>query len=289
MKTNTLIDSIVPWSPDFDSDNPLFEPLRPLLSAFREYNEWPGLDAYQQLLDSVDSPLRTQHGAKLKIVAQEGKPNHFEQHYAPRIYLHGEIQTRTNNWHDFFQLLTWFVFPETKTTINAIHIPRAKQRIENGDTGRRSPVENMLSLFDEGGVVITSSNPELLQLVKDFKWKQLFWQNRAQLAGQFECTTFGHAMYEKALTPYIGMTANAILLHVDKTHFAKPMPERLADIDRQLATLFTDGKHYTQPHDLNPFPVLGMPGWYAGNNAESFYDNTSYFRPGRRFNKTTSS
>ena len=282
MKTNTKIDAIVPWCPKFDSGKPLFEPLQPLLITFRDFTEWPGLEAYQQLLDSLVSPLRTQHGAALKIVAQEGRPNHFEQHYAPRIFLYGEIQTRTKNWHDFFQLLTWFIFPKTKAVINAIHIPSAKQRIANGDVGRRSPIENMLSLFDEGGVVITSCDPTLLQLIKDFKWKDLFWQRRDELAGKFECTTFGHAMYEKALAPYIGMTANAILLMVDESHFAKPIAERLAYIDEQLATSFTTGEQYTQPHDLNPFPILGMPGWHADNNDETYYDNRHYFRPGRR-------
>ena len=283
MKTNTRIDAMVPWSPEFDTNRPLFDPLRPLLAPFRKFNEWPGLESYQQLLDGVDEPLRTQHGAALKIVTQEGRPDHFEQHYAPRIYLHGEIQTRTENWHDFFQLLTWFIFPKTKAVINAIHIPKAKQRIEGvGDVGRRSPVENMLSLFDEGGVVITSSDPTLLQLIRDFKWKELFWQRRDELTDKLECTTFGHAMYEKALAPYIGMTANAILLEVDDGYFAKPMNERLAYIDQQLAAIFTDGTQYTQPRDLNPFPILGMPGWDADNSDDNYYDNTNYFRPGRR-------
>lgn len=106
MKTNTRIDALVPWHPEFDAGQPMFEPLRPLFAPFRDCNEWPGLESYQQLLDNAEAPIRTLHGAALKIVAQEGRPDHFEQHYAPRIYLHGEIQTRTRNWHDFFQLLT---------------------------------------------------------------------------------------------------------------------------------------------------------------------------------------
>jgi hypothetical protein len=282
VKTNTRIDAMVPWSPEFDAGKPLFEPLRPLFKSFRHFTQWPGLDSYQQLLDGTDEPIRTQHGAALKIVAQEGKPDHFEQHYAPRIYLSGEIQTRTENWHDFFQLLTWFIFPRTKAVINAIHIPRAKQRIEGGgDVGRRSPIENMLSLFDEGGVVITSSDESLLQLIRDFNWKELFWQRRDELVEKFECITFGHAMYEKALAPYIGMTANAILLEVDEAYFARSSADRLAHIDEQLAALFTGGEQYTQPRNLNPFPILGMPGWDAGNSDEGYYDNTRYFRPGR--------
>jgi hypothetical protein len=33
--------------------------------------------------------------------------------------------------------------------------------------------------------------------------------------------------------------------------------------------------------ELWPLPILGVPGWWAGNEQESFYDNTSYFRSGR--------
>ena len=35
------------------------------------------------------------------------------------------------------------------------------------------------------------------------------------------------------------------------------------------------------PAELAPLPVLGVPGWWAANEAASFYDNRDYFRPGR--------
>jgi hypothetical protein len=283
VKGNTRIDALVPWHPEFDKGRPMFEPLRPLLEAFRRFDEWPGLDTYQQLLEARDEPLRTQHGAALKVVPQAGRPDHFEQHYAPRIYLSGEIQTRTRNWHDLFQLLTWFIFPRTKAVINAIHIPRAQARIESGeDVGRRSPVENMLSLFDEGGAVLLSSDESLLQLVRDFNWKELFWERREELAHKFDCITFGHAMYEKGLRPYLGMTANTILLRVDEDYFARSQAGRLAYVDEQLAVIFEAGGRYTRPRDLQPFPILGMPGWDTANADEAYYDNRDYFRPGRR-------
>jgi hypothetical protein len=282
VKTNTRIDALVPWHPDFDRGKPMYEPLRPLLGSFRHNTDWPGLDAYQQLLDSLEQPLRTHHGVALKVVPQAGKPDHFEQHYAPRIYRSGEIQTRTRNWHDFFQLLTWFVFPKTKAAINAIHIPRAKQRLEEGwQPGRRTPLENMLSLFDEGGVVLLSSDETLLQLVRDFKWKELFWQRRDELVNRFECITFGHALYEKGLKPYPGMTANSVLIKVNADYFAQPLQQRLTDIDARLATIFENEERYLKPRDLNPFPLLGLPGWDKANENEDYYDNTDYFRPGR--------
>jgi hypothetical protein len=282
MKTNTRIDALVPWHPHFDGEHPMFEPLRPLLAEFRRFADWPGLDAYQRLLDARAEPLRTLNGARLKVVAQEGRPDHFEQHYAPRIYLNGEIQTRTGNWHDFFQLLSWFLFPRSKAVINSIHVPFARARIDGGgERGRRTAVENMLSLFDEGGAVLLSSDASLLQLVRDFKWKELFWQRRDDVAKRFDCVVFGHAMYEKGLKPYLGMTANTILVEVADDYFNLPLSERLNFIDAQLADVFERGDFYRVPRDLNPFPLLGLPGWDADNEMEAYYDNTDYFRPGR--------
>lgn len=282
MKTNTRIDAMVPWRPDFYKQSPLFNPLCPLVERFAAHTDWPSLDDLQQLLDEREEPLRTRHGALLKVVPQEGKPDHFAQHYAPRIYLNGEIQTRTRNWHDFFQLLSWFLFPRTKAVINAIHIPLAKARLEKGvDIGRRTPVENMLSLFDEGGAVLVADDPSLLELVREFKWKALFWQRRDELNEKFDCVVFGHAMYEKALAPYLGMTANTILLQGDREYFEGDRETRLAWIDEKLAAIFESGESYQQPRDLQPFPILGMPGWDPANNEEGYYDNTDYFRPGR--------
>jgi rod shape-determining protein MreB len=52
-------------------------------------------------------------------------------------------------------------------------------------------------------------------------------------------------------------------------------------IDQQLAAIFELGEQYQKPRDLQPFPLLGMPGWDPANDDEAYYDNTDYFRPGR--------
>lgn len=243
---------------------------------------WPSLDDYQQLLARLPQPVMTRSGHPLRVVPQAGKPGSFAQHYAPRIYMHGEIQTRTGNWHDFFQLLTWIMFPRTKAMINETHIPLARGRIEaGGDLGRRTPLENMLSLFDEGGAVIVSSDTELLQLIRDFRWKQLFWQRRDQVRARLRSIIFGHAMYEKGLQPYTGMTANAVLLQCDDDFFALNHQAQLAWVDQALLQQLSDRARFTVPQDLAPFPVLGMPGWDSANSDEAYYDNRHYFRPGR--------
>lgn len=276
------IDELQKWDANFVSLSPIFEPLKPWAEKFAGFENWPGLDDYQAVLDSLPSPIRTLAGKQIKIVPQAGKPGHFSEHYAPRIYLSGEIQTRTHNWHDFFQFLSWLMFPRSKAVINSIHIPAAQKRIENNiDLGKRSPIENMLSLFDEGGAVILSSDENLLEMVREFRWKELFWQQRDMLAEKFSLLTYGHALYEKGLAPYVGMTANTILFQVDQSLLDQGKPQQLAWVDAQLAAIFQAGEPYCKPRDLSPFPVLGLPGWDKNNEIETYYDNTDYFRPGR--------
>ncbi|MDH5599783.1 MAG: DUF3025 domain-containing protein [Gammaproteobacteria bacterium] len=280
---STKIDFYQKWDANFTSFSPIFLPLKFWADQFSAFDKWPGLDDYQAMLSALPESIMTHSGQILKIVKQDGKPGHFSEHYAPRIYLSGEIQTRTENWHDFFQFLTWFMFPKTKAVINAIHIPAAKVRIEQqADPGRRSPIENMLSLFDEGGAVILSSDPSLLDLIRNFKWKELFWQRRDELADKLSFVTFGHAMYEKGLAPYVGMTANCILLDADESVVKQTNQYQLEWIDNALADLFTQGEQYKKPKDLSPFPLLGLPGWDRDNEHESYYNNLAYFRPGRK-------
>ncbi len=229
------------WDAAFSSRSPMYLPLHSLADDFKNFYEWPSLSDYQALLLAQVNPVTTLSSKPLVIVAQGGKPQHFEQQYAPRIYMTGEIQTRTENWHDFFQLLSWIAFPQTKALINSIHIPLARQRIAaGGDLGRRTPVENMLSLFDEGGAIIVSSDDSLLQLVRDFKWKELFWQRREELASKFQCVTFGHALYEKGLAPYLGMTANCVLLSVKADFFSLSAAAQLNQLDERIRIIFND-------------------------------------------------
>ncbi len=278
------VDALVPWTPDFASRSPMYDVLRPLADHFAGFqpSQWPGLADFQHLLAQWPEPIMTLGRQPLRVVAQAGKPGRFEQHYAPRIYFTGEIQTRTENWHDFFQYLTWFMFPKTKAVINAIHIPAAKQRLAaGGELGRRTPIENTLSLFDEGGAVIVSSDASLLQLIREFRWKELFWQRRAELAEKLQCVTFGHALFEKGLAPYIGMTANSILLHAEASYFDLPLKQQWGWVDQRLAAIFAEGKTLRKPRDLQPFPILGMPGWDKANDQASYYENRRYFRPGR--------
>jgi len=75
-------------------------------------------------------------------------------------------------------------------------------------------VRDTNTLLDESGVVIPCADSELAELLRDFRWKELFWQRRERVQNSMGIYLFGHGLYEKALRPYIGMTGQGLLLPV---------------------------------------------------------------------------
>ncbi|WP_455208623.1 DUF3025 domain-containing protein [Kaarinaea lacus] len=272
------------WDPGFLASHPLFWPLLPFAQSFvQAHDQWPSLNEYQQFLELGTGRICSGNGKYLRFVAQGDKPQRLEEGYEPRIYLQGEIQTRLHNWHDFFQVLVWRMFPKTKTAVNELHYGAIKKRLENDpECHQRSALENALTQFDECGAVILSSEPELLRLIKNFEWQTLFWQHRNKIHQQLKCIVFGHALYEKALNPYIGLTAHSILVPVTPQFLTQSIDQLVAATDAALTSLFQPNPRITTPGDFSPFPLLGMPGWDARNEQKSYYENTRYFRSGRR-------
>jgi len=260
---------------------PLFEALRPLLAGIGwPSGNWPSLADYQALLDGLPRPAVTAGGARIRVVEQAGLAEHWQAGYEPRIYLTGELQTRSGNWHDLFNLLVWASFPRTKAAINQRHFELQRARAAAG-TGKqpRNPVQDVLTQFDESGVIIPCAQPELAELLLGFQWKELFWRRRASLPSNMGCYLFGHGLMEKALAPYRGMTGKGIVVPVEASFFSLAPAERVARLDDALvARIAALGK----PADLAPVPVLGFPGFTPENEGEAYYDDREYFRPGRR-------
>ncbi|MDH5484210.1 MAG: DUF3025 domain-containing protein [Gammaproteobacteria bacterium] len=249
------------WNPDFITKSPLFETIRTVVEAYIPCSSWPTLAQHEAEFK--------QRGLAFTPVPQADKPGQLADHYEPRIYLKKEIQTRTENWHDFFNAMIWLSFPATKSRLNERHYHAAIKR-EYGTN--RSPLENAITLFDECGIIVISNNTKLLDMIRQHEWTKLFCENRQAFENELQCLVFGHAMYEKALTPYIGMTCQALLIEHET------LPNNNQAIDKLVADLWQQEKIKTTK-DLHPFPVLGVPGWYDGDQDEGFYDNKEYFRP----------
>ncbi len=264
--------------------SPLLAPLHPLIAQL-DADDFPDLDELNSLLGARPQPLVTGNGKPLRFVAQASGKSPFEKQYEPRCYLDGEVQMRDHNWHDLFNALAWMTFPRTKAAINLRHYRVLLENREPADSAapssQRGAVRDMNTLLDESGVIVACADTELSGLLREFRWKELFWQRRNEIDERMGFYLLGHGLYEKALQPYTGLTGQGLLLAVDQDFFGWPPEQKLAHLDGLLADYLNAPQHCQSTRELTPVPLLGVPGWSPKNTVEKYYDNTAYFRPGR--------
>ena len=92
---------------------------------------------------------------------------------------------------------------------------------------------------------------------------------------------FGHAIYEKALEPYKGVTAKALILDVAPGLLDAPIERQLSELDARAADYFSGAQALASTRSLSPLPILGIPGWEPANAFGEYYDDASQFRPRR--------
>lgn len=247
--------------------SPLFDPLRPWLDRLPQR---PDTQAVAELARQF--PIHTENGQQVSFVPPQADGLVYEC----RIWENGEVETRPDNWHDFFNALVWLSFPRTKIAVSAAHM-RAMQAPGEKRTNER----DILTHFDECGIVVLSSQPELLELLREFRWKELFVEHRSDVLRSMRFIIFGHATYEQWLKPFRGLTAKAVLYPVSEDLLSMPMKAQVAAVDGMLAADLTSGR-YSRPRDFQPLPLLGVPGATLDNEDPAYYDDTWQFRPGRR-------
>jgi hypothetical protein len=209
--------------------------------------------------------VRTESGCPVRFVP----PAATDAYYEIRVFESGHVATRPESMHDLFNALAWLAFPRTKARINALHaaeIPR-----ENGQRGRK---RDLLTLLDEGGALVRCADPQLIEMLRQFRWKELFWEQRARVLREMQFVVLGHAILEQALQPWPGIACKAL--------FIPPG----ANADAAAADWLAQLGPGATPKEMAPLPVFGYPGWFPGSDRPEFYDDARYFRPFRRQGKT---
>lgn len=275
-------------SPEWNAllQSTLFAPLHPVISRLKSAG-FPTLEELNAQLIVHQPAIAVQSGCELRFVGQGVGRLAFEEQYEPRCYLTGEVQTRTENWHDLLNALVWLTYPKAKAAINVRHfqaLTEKRQALTGAAVTRseRGAVRDTNTLLDESGVIVAYADDELAGLLRSFQWTELFWQRREEVQAGMGFFLFGHGLYEKALQPYIGMTGQGLLLAVEPSFFSWPQAQQLAHLDSRLADYLSEPEHCCSTRELSPVPLLGVPGWTADNDCAAYYDNTAYFRPSRR-------
>lgn len=214
-------------------------------------------------------------GAPLRFVPPRADGLAYEE----RAYLHGEVETRAENRHDFFNALVWLAFPRTKTLLNRRHHAALVAARARGDAARCA-LRDALTQFDECGVVVAGNRPGLWDALRAHRWREVFVDRRAALLESTRFFVFGHASHDQLGAPFVGLCGKAVFIEVADAWLEMPQGRGLAELDARLADVLDAGDF--APRDWQPMPLLGIPGATAENESASYYDDTRQFRPARR-------
>ena len=172
--------------------------------------------------------------------------------------------------HDFFNGLAWRHFPLIKQRLNQLHVA---QIARTGIAPERGPARDALTLFDENAALLRA--PDALWnalLAKD--WNKVFGDFR-DLWAQSQLILFGHALLEKLVHPRKPITAHVYRIN--------PKTDSVADMDAWVAASLNDETLAAKP--FAHLPVLGVPGWWPGNEEADFYGDPTVFRAPRQFTR----
>ncbi len=174
---------------------------------------WPDAAQLDALAGELGVAPRNAVGLPIRFVDPATAPRDYEMH----IYSTGRVPTRPGNLHDLFNALVWLRFPRLKAALNAMHAAHIPH-----EGGRRSRLRDLLTLLDEGGALVACADPALAGLVRGFRWRELFWERRAQLERAMRVLVVGHAVLEKALAPWPGITCKAVFFDVEPERIGVP-------------------------------------------------------------------
>ncbi|WP_218942731.1 DUF3025 domain-containing protein [Rhodoferax sp. BLA1] len=241
----------------------------PWLAPWRQRGE----PITQQVLAGVAQPEALNAAAQQLWPAPGRPPVHFVPQtdlpagkaYEQYIFESGQCPTR-EGLHDFFNGLMWLHLPRTKTRLNQL---QAAQIERLGIAPVRGPARDALTLFDENVALLRAPDALWNALVaKD--WSQVFGRLRP-LWHESSLWLFGHALMEKLVVPRKPATA-----HVYRVC---PATDDIASLDTWLATDLSADRLAEKP--FAHLPVLGVPGWWPGNEVPGFYEDASVFRAPR--------
>ena len=257
------------------ADRALFEPISAWLGRF----DTPGVprhDALDALLAEAAPDARSGGGAPIRFVPPAGDAEGYEA----RIFASGEVPTRVDDWHDFFNALAWCAWPRTKAACNRLHLNELEARAAAGIDGR-GPRRDALTQFDECGIVVVSSDPQIPALLAAHEWEEAFWNQRARLLQTTRFLVFGHGTWDQLRAPFPGLCAKARYRVVSHEWHSLDARTRLSDTDAWLAAHLFDRIQALTPRDFSPLPLLGIPGVTPDSESQAYYRDTRQFRPRR--------
>ncbi|RZA33757.1 MAG: DUF3025 domain-containing protein [Lysobacteraceae bacterium] len=257
-----------------DWSHPWYDAVRPAYQRLAlDGNDF--LDAFNRNAAALD--LRNHAGLPLRFVPQSALPEGTA--YEAFIGATGQVPTR-DNLHDFFNGLVWQSFPLIKRQLNAL---QAAQIAQAGIGKSRGPARDAATIFDENAALLVvregSGGRALVDALRAHGWLDALIDKRAMFDSDAQLWLFGHALMEKLVAPRKAITAHTRVIFVGDNVLALAPDARRAWLDAHVAEQLAGEGLNTA--GFTPLPVLGVPGWWPGQD-QDFYLDTTVFRPKRK-------
>ncbi len=219
------------WNKDFVASDESFTQLTTLGLSFSCFKQWP--TPHQLSAWAKARCLVNESGLPIRFVEdRKGQTPKNAIPYEVRIWQHGEVNTRSANWHDFFNALIWLSFPKSKATLNRL---QANEILTVGK--QRTPLGQLLTRFDEGGTVLVVKDNEC-DLWKDILTS--YHPLRSPLPKQLpshKSIIFGHALFESLIHGNPAINTTCVLLPLEKSAFDKELDQLIHVSDRKISVM----------------------------------------------------
>ena len=263
--------------PRIDWAQPWYDAVRPAYARLPPHD-----DDFLAAFNTGAAGLQNASGQAIRFVPQASLPE--GRAYEEFIGATGCVPTRAN-LHDYFNGLVWQTFPLIKRQLNAL---QAAQIAVAGVGKSRGPARDGATIFDENAaLLVVADDTAGRQLADDLinhRWHAALCDQRGLFGSSAEVWLFGHALMEKLVAPRLAMTAHTRIVYTDAVFFTLPFDARRAWIDAHVSNALASEPLTTS--SFTPLQVLGVPGWWPGQDA-AFYADTTIFRPKRSIKETS--
>lgn len=240
---------------DFLSRSPLLGEWQVFARTLINRPGWPTLDEYSEFVDA-ERRARAGELEPVRFVAAPAPRRRgrvrpaldLAELYDGRIALRRQVPCLDASYHDLFNALVWAAFPRSKRALHARQFRALQCRWRPGATrlpNRRTPEQDALTIFDEGGVVVLGAPEHGLGAALD--------------QASLRVVPFGHAVMEHVCFEAAPVRAAVLLLDV---HGVGASGRELFEaVDRALAPRLADEAQLSAPEFDGVLSILPPRQW----------------------------
>lgn len=175
---------------------PIFDAVRHVAVSLQGLTDFPDVAELSRRLFAASVGISLVE--QVVLPKRTKKPKIHAELYDVAIRDRGEVPTRARCWHDLMNALVFAAYPAAKRALHTLHARELDRHFElhGGLPNARSRVQDVLALFDEGGVVLACERARLAECDDALDRGDAAAVARLVTSREARLLVFGHATLE---------------------------------------------------------------------------------------------